>query len=278
MSVAKPFSLAMAAAPCKKARQTIPTVADLTKGKPTSIRPPAYVLQKFHENKLIMGVDVETAGWEEGDTKASMHKGRFGFLTRCREEVFNQRIVQIGWAIGDLDAQSAATGFKERTIKPEGFAITEKASKFHGITNETAQQGVSLREAMVEFMGDIQQAAQQGGRVVIHHLEFDAGLIANELVNAGLEDLMEAWVEIAKKGFCTMDPDVGKWLQACKGRDFQEFESNNVLSLRHMIDLLFPRGDDAHLLKPKLHRAGADAQAHRLVYNALHSLAKSASV
>ena len=160
-----------------------------------------------------MGVDVETAGWEEGDTKASMHKGRFGFLTRCREEVFNQRIVQIGWAIGDLDAQSAATGFKERTIKPEGFAITEKATKFHGITHETAQQGVSLREAMVEFMGDIQQAAQQGGRVVIHHLEFDAGLIANELVNAGLEDLMEAWVEIAKKGFCTMDPDVGKWLQ-----------------------------------------------------------------
>ena len=75
-----------------------------------------------------------------------------------------------------------------------------------------------------------------------------------------------------------MDPDVGKWLQACKGRDFQEYESNNVLSLRHMIDLLFPRSDEAHLLKPKLHKAGVDAQAHRLVYNALHSLAMSASV
>ena len=62
MSVAKPFSLAMAAAPCKKARQTIPKVADLTEGKPTPIRPPAYVLQKFNENKLIVGMDVETAG------------------------------------------------------------------------------------------------------------------------------------------------------------------------------------------------------------------------
>ena len=90
---------------------------------------------------------METAGWEEGDTKASMHKGRFGFLTRCREEVFNQRIVQIGWAIGDLDAQSAATGLKERTIKPEGFAITEKASKFHGTTNETTHYQQSTQRS-----------------------------------------------------------------------------------------------------------------------------------
>ena len=57
-----------------------------------------------------------------------------------------------------------------------------------------------------------------------------------------------------------------------------QLAANNFLSLRHMIDLLFPSGDEAQLLKPKLHRAGADAQAHRLVYNALHSLAKSASV
>ena len=75
-----------------------------------------------------------------------------------------------------------------------------------------------------------------------------------------------------------MDPDVGKWLQSCKGRDFQEYESNNVLGLRHMIDLLFPRSDKAHLLKPNLHKAGDDAQAHRLVYNALYSVALSASV
>ena len=54
-------------------------------------------------------------------------------------------------------------------------------------------------------MGDIQQAAQQGGRVVIHHLEFDAGLIANELVNAGLEDLMEAWVACGVTSFFTYD-------------------------------------------------------------------------
>ena len=101
-------------------------------------------------------------------------------------------------------------------------------------------------------------------------------MIAKELVNAGLEDLVEAWIDIAKKGFCTMDPDVGKWLQVCKGRDFQEHETNNVLSLGHMIDLLFPKGDEAHVLKSRLHTAGADAQIHRLVYNALRQMALSA--
>ena len=55
----------------------------------------------------------------------------------------------------------------------------------------------------------------------------------------------------------------------CKGRDFQEHETNNVLSLGHMIDLLFPKGDEAHVLKSRL-------QIHRLVYNALHQMALSA--
>ena len=118
------------------------------------VKPPTYVLQQFIENKrkLIMGLDVRTAGWEDGDTQASMHKGRVGFLTRCREEVFKQRIVQIGWASGDLDAKSAATRLKVRTLKPRGFAITKRGSTFHGITDESAQQGESLRDAMVEFM------------------------------------------------------------------------------------------------------------------------------
>ena len=106
-------------------------------------------------DELVVGVDVETAGWEEGDTRSSMHKGRFGFLTRCREDVFEQRIVQIAWAIGNSDAHTAPTKYKELTIKPQGFTITDKAIKFHGITNECAQEGVSLRDALVEFMDDM---------------------------------------------------------------------------------------------------------------------------
>ena len=269
------FSLAMATPPPKRARSSIPKVADLSTGKPRPVKPPPFVRQKFGQDELVVGVDVETADWKEGGPKPSMHKGSFGFLTRCREDAFNERIVQIGWAIGNSDPQSAATKYKELVIKPDGFAISDKAIKFHGITNEIAQNGVSLRDALVEFMADMQQAAKRGCRVVIHHLEFDAGLIARELANAGLDDLVQAWTAIAKNGFCTMDPDVGKWLQCYKGRVFEEHESKYVLTLRHMLDLLFPKNDKAHLLKPSLHTAAADAQAHRLVYNALRSLALS---
>ena len=275
MPTNKKFSLAMATLPPKKARTAIPRVADLPTGIPSAVKPPPIVRQKFGEDELVVGVDVETADWKEGGPKPSMHKGAFGFLTRCREDVFNERIVQIGWAIGNSDPQSAATKYKEIVIKPDGFVISDKAIKFHGITNERAQKGVSLRDALTEFMAEMQQAAKRGCRVVIHHLEFDAGLIARELVNAGLDDLVEPWIAIARNGFCTMDPDVGKWLQCCKGRDFEPHESKYVLPLRHMLDLLFPSNDKAHLLKSNLHTAAADAQAHRLVYNALRSLALS---
>ena len=275
MPTNKKFSLAMATPPPKKARTAIPRVADLPTGIPSAVKPPPIVRQKFGDDELVVGVDVETADWKEGGPKPGMHKGAFGFLTRCREDVFNERIVQIGWAIGNSDPQSAATKYKEIVIKPDGFVISDKAIKFHGITNERAQKGVSLRDALTEFMAEMQQAAKRGCRVVIHHLEFDAGLIARELVNAGLDDLVDPWTAIAQNGFCTMDPDVGKWLQCCKGRDFEAHESKYVLPLRHMLDLLFPSNDKAPLLKSNLHTAAADAQAHRLVYNALRSLALS---
>ena len=275
MRTTNKFSLALATPAPKRTRPAIPKVADLPTGKPVLVKPSPFVREKFGQDELVVGVDVETADWEEGGPKPSMHKGRFGFMTRCREDVFNQRIVQIGWAIGNSDPESAATTYKELAIKPEGFAISDKAIRFHGITNESAQKGMSLRDALVEFMAVMQQAAKQGCRVVIHNLEFDAGLIARELVNAGLDDLVEPWIAIARNGFCTMDPDVGKWLQWCKGRDFEAHESKYVLPLRHMLDLLFPSNDKAHLLKSNLHTAAADAQAHRLVYNALRSLALS---
>ena len=57
--------------------------------------------------------------------------------------------------------------------------------------------------------------------MVIHHLEFDAGVVAKELMNAGLSHLVPVWEDIARNGFGTMNPDVCKWTQMCKGRRFE---------------------------------------------------------
>ena len=68
-------------------------------------------------------------------------------------------------------------------------------------------------------MRDAARVDEMGGRVVIHHLEFDAGIIDAELQRYGLQQWCEQWRKIARKGFCTMDPDVMHWPQLCVGRD-----------------------------------------------------------
>ena len=131
-----------------------------------------------------------------------------------------------------------------------------------------------MREALLEFMDAMRTVVGNGGRVIIHHLEFDAGIIEQELLNAGLNDIVPVWVDIATNGYCTMDPGVCKWVQICKGRIFEPHENNNVLSLEKLLDLLFPTNKDVQGIKRKMHTAGADAQAHRLVYIALRNLAE----
>jgi len=164
-------------------------------------------------------------------------------------------------------------------IRPSGFEISAKGAACHGITQSDALNvGVPLREALMEFMGAMQRVADSGGRVVIHHLEFDAGIIARELYNTELENFLPLWRDVARQGFCTMDPEVCGWAQACHGRVFQPHESDNIMKLGKLLELLLWGNETVQRLtaSKKLHTAGGDAQAHRLVYVALRSLADKA--
>ena len=75
-----------------------------------------------------------------------------------------------------------------------------------------------------------------------------------------------------------MDPAVSRWAQMCHGRVFQSHESDNIMKLGKLLDLLLPANDMVRKLKSdnKLHTGGGDAQAHQLVYIALRSLADDA--
>ena len=112
-------------------------------------------------------------------------------------------------------------------------------------------------------MRDVVGAYADGGRLVSHHLEFDCGIIDNELQNAGLGHLREVWGGIAKQGFCTMDPDVGEWVQKSFGRDG---DARTMMSLRTAALLLLPKTETTQRLLEKSHTAGADAQLHRLLF------------
>ena len=105
-------------------------------------------------------------------------------------------------------------------MRPEGFLISGRAIAKHGITNElAAAEGLPLHDVLKEFMRAAIRVYDMGGRVVIHHLEFDAGVIDEELRVAGLDLERLQLHMIANRGICTLDLDLWKWVQHYFGRE-----------------------------------------------------------
>ena len=138
-----------------------------------------------------------------------------------------------------------------------------------------------MHVVLERFMLAMKEAHERGGRVIIHHLEFDAGIIDRELGNAKLDSWIPLWRDIAKQGFCTMDPDIGKWIQMCRGRVFDAYvDSVSVLGLDKTLNLLAPAlpvtKDVEEFRASKIHTAGADARMHCLIYVVLRELCAKA--
>ena len=258
--------------PKKKPKErVIPKARDLTKS--AAVPPPDLVVQKLGSAKVVVGVDIETADWV--DKKQSMTQDSNGFFHFCHPDNVAQKIVQIGWAMGEVREEASLIESGEHLVRPEGFIVAEKATKLHGITQETAlAEGRPLREVLTDFMAMVDRANEIGARIVVHHLGFEARVIEQQLSDAGLEHQRAKWMDFANKGFCTMDPDVGSWVQRCFGPCVATDEkSAPVLSLKKATGLLLPTSDRNGKLIENSHTAGADAQLHRLVYIAMRELA-----
>ena len=255
----------------------LPDAASAT--KMALVPPTPEVIHKLGQTGLVVGVDIETADWTP--KRNPLRKGQFGFYTMSGPEIFEQRLVQIGWYIREV-AHDCSEEHGEIIIQPQGFEISTKAANFHGVSNRRAwEEGIPLNAALETFMSTMQRAHEQGGRVIIHNLEFDAGIIDKELSRTGLERWRPIWHDIARRGFCTMDPDVGKWIQMCRGRVFDVTQDSvNVMGLADTLRLLapaFPATTDVEEFRAnKIHTAGADARMHCLIYVVLRELCAKA--
>ena len=119
---------------------------------------------------------------------------------------------------------------KEATIKPDDFQIAEKAVKYHGITQESAlQNGRCLANVLDDFMRDVSMYCSLGAQLCAHHFEFDAGIIKAELQRCGSDANLVEWERIARNGYCSWNPDAGRWLRQCAGKDFGLSTTKNVL-------------------------------------------------
>ncbi len=145
--------------------------------------------------------------------------------------------MQLGWAISIKPGAEMIV--KERLVQPTNFEISKKATDFHHITQQEAvTEGLPLEDVLREFMLDMVDLYHRGGRVVIHHLEFDASIIARELERANLVELSPAWDEVAKAGLCTMSPHIGKWVRMCCGMELAPAWGGNILSLDSLLAIL----------------------------------------
>ena len=235
--------------------------------------PPSAVLNELGHAEVIMGVDLETAGWEEKRTKGSI--GQFGHYNVCDANDLDARAVQIGWAVVDTAAGTAAM-IKERLVQPDGFIITAKAAAFHGIGHEqAATHGLPLGEILSELMSDVKDVRARGGRIVAHHLEFDAGILDKELSRCGMEEARRDWGRAVRAGCCTMSPNIGRWLRTCFGEEAGPPSKQNVLKLRALATWFVP---NSAKLSQQHHTAGADAELCARLYLEICKLAQSCAI
>ena len=113
---------------------------------------------------------------------------------------------------------------------------------------------------------------EAGGVLVSHHLEFDSGVIDEELKRCHLETWRTRWQTIASHGICTLDLDTQEWLQRAFGKPQTAGEKTLVMSLKDSI------ANDANVrrLLQKAHTAAVDAELHVMLLHALRGFAKRA--
>lgn len=259
------FDLSKTCQPTKR-RKTY-KATDVVTGPSWVEPPPALVQQLSHGGSWLIGIDIETNDWDTiRGLKGSY--GQFGKYSLCAPVDLKARIVQLGWAFGPPGEIAIV---KERLVRPIGFEVSEKAHNFHKISHEVAcRDGGDLAEVLTEFMTDLLHVTEANdGRMCCHHLEFDAGIIANELERCHMILEKSKFEKIARLGLCTMDPEIGRWVLQCWGDDEGNDASKNTLGLKRLVTKVTP--EHVGLLE-KHHTAGADALLHRRVAYALCGL------
>ncbi len=266
------FKRSACAQPAALHAPKIPKAAEIREGPAWSKPPEAVASHIDCGGQWLIGIDIETHHWEiSRGNKLSI--GQFGFYNLCTPRDLESRICQLGWAYGPPGRRATV---KERLVRPVDFRISEDATNYHGISHEQAQDGEPIADVLAEFLGDLRYVVEErGGRMVCHNMEFDCGIIKNEMDRcASLGDAGAKFHSIAGAGFCTMDPRVGRWLKQCWGEDCGGAGTMNVLALKAIAEKLLTEDERGSLLE-KHHTAGADAHLHRKVAYAFAGLSRA---
>ena len=120
-------------------------------------------------------------------------------------ELKYSRVVQLGVVVSD--AEGNVLRRFERCIS-DAPDCSAKATKYHGLTNEQlAREGIPIAEAMRQFGAELRKLDAEGGKLIAHNLDFDAGILVAELECLGDEfaETTELLRRLAKDGVCTLE-------------------------------------------------------------------------
>ena len=255
----------------QKTPKPVPRANSLISGPPAPLPPPAAIADKLlNGHHLAVGIDVETHILVPHNTK-TWNDGQFGFKCKvCSDSISTMRIVEVGWAIGDCRCEEPVV--QSYVVRPDGFVVSNESTNVHHISHaEAIKDGIPLPCALERMVTNVLDAVDAGYRVVSHHLEFDAGIIAAELVRAELGHLSGPWARAVMGGFCTMSPDVAVWV-----RDMLRIHDMPYWIPMRLKDIVAGLLPNAKELLGEHHRAGSDARTHWHVYAEFIRRAESA--
>ena len=152
----------------------------------------------------VLAVDVETHGWLDSTTRQPNHRGQFGKLRwgNVRDNLGFARVVQIGWCA--FAANGDALERMELCIS-DAPPCQQRAVDVHGLTAAVlAERGMPLADVLRQFSVALRRLRRDGGLLVAHLLENDAGLLEGELQRVGAVDDAALLTELATEGVCTM--------------------------------------------------------------------------
>lgn len=106
-------------------------------------------------------------------------------------------IVQIAWT--NYSSAGKRLSGTNIIVKPDGYEISEEASKIHRITQERAiAEGLPITEALGAIVSDIMTADV----LICHNMAFDINVLGSEMFRNGYKDAFE--ILKSKRTICTM--------------------------------------------------------------------------
>ncbi|REG92677.1 3'-5' exonuclease [Algoriphagus antarcticus] len=121
------------------------------------------------------------------------------------------RLIQLAFLYYDASGNKVAEG--DFIIKPDGFTISNGASRIHGITTEKAlRDGQPIKGVLENFHVLVEKAKF----LVAHNMAFDEMIMGSELLRNGMQNSMSDKVRICTMkqttAFCRLSGEYGyKW-------------------------------------------------------------------